>query len=191
MDRPSYGTLFDGESGVWQRPRNHPWLCSHHAAVGECRRHPARSLREIGGAGPWGSTNPSCESRPAEPGASRYFVSKRNDSSIVDFDSRHRVRSSRWSELGGETEESRTTRASTPLTTERDVATHPSKTKAWVSAVPPHGGSSGRGQVCECVSRTAVPRSCAGALTGRGGSHDPTPSGLETRSSSPAPAKHT
>lgn len=32
-----------------------------------------------------GSTNPSCESRPAEPGASSYPVSARNDSSIADL----------------------------------------------------------------------------------------------------------
>lgn len=54
------------------------------------------------GAAPRGSTNPSCESRPAEPGASRYVVSIRIDSSIADFDSWHRVRSSRWNGLGRE-----------------------------------------------------------------------------------------
>jgi hypothetical protein len=66
------------------------------------RRHPARSRPNEAGAAPRGSTNPSYESRPAEPGASCYVVGIRIDSSIADSDSRHRARSSRWNELGEE-----------------------------------------------------------------------------------------
>lgn len=127
---------------------------------------------------------------PGRTGCIVLRVSIRIDSSIAGSDSRHRARSSRWNELGGEIGEFRTTRTSSTFVTEWDVAIHPSKTKAWVSAVLSNGSSSGGNQVCEYVSWAAVPRSCMGVLTRRGGSHDSAPFGLEAGRSSPVWAKH-
>lgn len=127
-------------------------------------------LTTMGGeAAPRGSTNPSCGSRPAEPGASYYVVSTRIDSSIAVFRfeascSLLAVERARWCSK----ERVRTTRPFASFMTEMDAASLPSKTKVWVRRRPSHGGSSGRDQVRECVSWTAVPRSCVGVLTGQG-----------------------
>jgi hypothetical protein len=122
---------------------------------------------------------------PGRTGCIALRVGIRIDSSIADFDSWHRARSSRWSGLG-----------SGVAGVTHDARLYDSRRRkgCGVSSIqnqgmgerrPSHEGSAGRSQVCECVSWAAVPRSCVSVLTGRGGSHDSAPSGLETRRSSP------
>lgn len=83
------GAFFGDDDGAWQAPTESLGRAIHHNAVGvvvtvarrappNAREHQAKGARR-------GSTNPSYESRPAEPGASSCFVRTRYDSSIADF----------------------------------------------------------------------------------------------------------
>jgi hypothetical protein len=106
---------------------------------------------------------------PGRTGCIALRVGIRIDSSIADFDSWHRARSSRWSGLG-----------SGVAGVTHDARLYDSRRRkgCGVSSIqnqgmgerrPSHEGSAGRSQVCECVSWAAVPRSCVSVLTGQVG----------------------
>jgi hypothetical protein len=105
MDQPSSGILFDGESGVWHRSKTHPWLCPNHAAVVRTQASPGSVPIERGRGCAKGLDESVVRVPPGRTGCIVLRVSIRIDSSIADFDSRHRARSPRWNELGGEVAE--------------------------------------------------------------------------------------